>query len=289
MLFVMEVRTFGKTGYSASIIALGGYGIGFIEQAQANEYIELAMEKGVNIIDVAPTYGDAELRLAPFVKEYRDRFFIAEKTAKRTKEGAWEELQQSLDRLQTDYFDLYQFHGVKNVDELDQIFAEDGAMAAFQEAQETGLINYIGITGHADIQVHIEALNRFNFDTVLAPINIASMVSPDPVNDFRPLLDLAQEKNVGVIAIKAIAKSRWTREKDYQTWYEPLDTQEDIDRAVWFTLSQEGVTTYSIAGDYKLWSKVLDAADRFKPLDQKEQEEIINYAKAEDFQPLFPE
>ncbi|MBD3191852.1 MAG: aldo/keto reductase [Candidatus Heimdallarchaeota archaeon] len=285
----MEVRTFGKTGYSASIIALGGYGIGFIEQAQANEYIELAMKKGVNIIDVAPTYGEAELRLAPFVKEHRDRFFIAEKTAKRTKEGAWEELQQSLERLQTDYFDLYQFHGVKNLEELDQIFAKDGAMAAFQEAQETGLINYIGITGHADIRVHIEALNRFDFDTVLAPINVASMAAPDPVNNFRPLLELAREKDVGVIAIKAIAKSRWTREKAYQTWYEPLDTQEDINRAVWFTLSQGGVTTYSLAGDYRLWAKVLDAAERFKPLDQEEQKEIINYANEQEFQPLFPE
>jgi aryl-alcohol dehydrogenase-like predicted oxidoreductase len=285
----VQKRPFGKTNFDVSILTLGGYGVGFIEQEKANPYIEKALDAGLNIIDVAPTYGKAESRLAPFVKQYRDKLFIAEKTAKRTKEEAWDELQQSLKRLGTDYFDLYQFHGVNNLKELDQIFSNDGAMTAFKEAKESDIIKHIGITGHGYIPVHIEALKRFDFDTVLLPVNIASMVSPDPANDYRPLLEMAVEKNVGVIAIKAIAQSRWKREQNYQTWYQPMDKQEEINQAINFTLTQKGVTTYSIAGDYRLWSKILKAGENFKQLDKKEMDKAIDYGKKHNYEPLFPE
>ena len=286
----MEKRMLGKTGHSTTVITLGGFGVGYISQEEANKAIELAMNHGVNMIDVAPSYHDAELRLAPFVKKYRDRFFIAEKTTKRTKEEAWKELHDSLERLGTKYFDLYQFHAVSSMDDLKRIFGKGGAMEAFKEAQETGLIKYIGLTGHADIQVHLKALEYFDFDTFLAPITIGSLVSPYPVNDFRPLLKVARENDIGITAIKAICKGRWkTEERPYRIWYEPLDKQEEIDKGVWFALSQEGVTTYSLAGDINLWPKILDAAERYKKLDEDELKEIVQYGKQHGYTPLFPE
>jgi predicted aldo/keto reductase-like oxidoreductase len=285
----METRRLGKTGYAASILTLGGCGPGMVDQEKADKAVELAMKHGVNVIDVAPTYGDAEERLRPWVKKYRNRFFLAEKTAERTRKEAWEELNSSLKNLGTDHFDLYQFHHVGTVDELNQILGKDGAMEAFKEAKETGLIRYIGITGHEDVTVHMKALERFDFDTVLLPVNIASMVQPNPVNDFRPLLKMARERDVGVIVIKSLLRRRWVGEKQYGTWYEPLDDSKEVGMAINFVLSQDGVTTYSMPCDIALWPSVLEAAERFRRLDEQEQREIVEYAGKHGFKPLFPE
>jgi len=284
----MEVRRLGRTGHHATITMLGGCGLGRIGQEEADKAVELAMEHGVNTIDVAPTYGEAEVRLRPWVERYRDHFFLAGKTQKRTKAEAWEQLNRSLMRLGTDHFDLYQFHAVGTMDELKQILGEDGAIEALKEARETGLIKYIGVTGHADVRVHMRALELFDFDTVLTPVNVASMVNPDPVNDFRPLIKMARDRDVGVIAIKAIQRRRWTGERRYRTWYEPLESPREIDMALWFTLSQEGVTTYSLPCDVGLWLPVLSAAERYRKLNEQEQEDIIRYARKHEFKPLFP-
>jgi len=246
------------------------------------------MDHGVNMIDVAPTYSGAEARLRPWVSKYRHLFFLAEKTAKRTRKEAWEELNSSLKNLGTDHFDLYQFHAVGSTDELNQILGKDGAMEAFTEAKETGLIRHIGITGHADMRVLLKALELFDFETVLAPINASSMAYPDPVNDFRPLLKAAKDRGMGVTAIKGIARRRWVGEKRYSTWYEPLEKPEEIAMAVGFTLSQDGVTTYSMPCDTRLWPPLLQAAERFERLDEKEQAEILRYAREHEFKPLFP-
>jgi predicted aldo/keto reductase-like oxidoreductase len=285
----LEKRKLGKTGHFASILTLGGCAPGMVSQEEADKAVELAMKHGINMIDVAPSYGDAEIRLRPWVEKYRNQFFLAEKTTKRTRKEAWEELHRSLENLETDHFDLYQLHSVSTVSELKQIFGKDGAMEAFKEAKETGLTRFIGITGHADIQVHIKALEMFDFDTVLAPINIASMVHPHPVNDFRPLLKIAKEKDVGVIAIKSMLRRRWVGEKKYRTWYEPIEDANEAEMALRFTLSQEGVTTYSLPCDVKLWPTVLEVAERYRKIDEKEQKEKIEYAQKHLFKPLFPE
>jgi aryl-alcohol dehydrogenase-like predicted oxidoreductase len=285
----LEKRRLGKTEYSASILTLGGCGPGMVSQGEANKSVELVMKHGVNMIDVAPSYGNAEVRLRPWVEKYRGHLFLAEKTMKRTKKEALEELHRSLENLGTDHFDLYQFHAVGTIDELKQIFGKGGAMEAFKEAKETGLIRFIGITGHEDVRVHIKALEMFDFDTVLAPINVASMAHPYPVNDFRPLLKMAKERGIGVIAIKSMLRRRWTGEKKYGTWYEPVEDANEAEMALKFALSQEGVTTYSLPCDVKLWPTVLEAAERFRKVDEKEQEEIIEYARKHLFKPLFPE
>jgi len=286
----LETRIYGKTRANITIITMGGCGIGYVDQNEADKGIMLAMDNGVNMIDVAPTYGNAEIRLNLWIQKYRNHFFLSEKTLKRTKKGAWRQLTRSLERLGTNHFDLYQFHAVSSMEELEQILGEDGAMEAFKEAKETGLIKNIGITGHNDIRVLQKALEKSDdFDTVLLPVCVAAMVNPNPVNDFNTILKIARNKNIGVTAIKAISRGRWKSNPKYTTWYEPLDTQEFVDQAVWFTLSQEGVTTYSLPCDVKLWSLVLEAAKRYKKLNDNELEKIINLARENKFQPLFPE
>jgi predicted aldo/keto reductase-like oxidoreductase len=287
----VETRKLGKIDFNSTIITLGGCGPGYVSQEEADKAVELAFKKHrVNMIDVAPSYGDAEIRLNPWISKYRDKFFIAEKTTKRTKTEAWEELNMSLDKTGAKHFDLYQFHAVGSFEELDTILGKGGAMEAFIEAQETGLIKHIGITGHANIQVLVKALERFDFDTVLAPINAASMTNPHPHNDFRPLLKLAQEKDVGIIAIKSILKRRWkTEDKTYNTWYEPYDQKTDIEKALWFTLSQDGVSTYSLPCDVRLWELILDATERYKKHSLEELKDIIKQVKSVGSSPLFPE
>ncbi|MFX1313734.1 MAG: aldo/keto reductase [Promethearchaeota archaeon] len=285
----MENRIFGKTGAEISIITIGGCGLGYVDQNEADKAIKLAMNYGINIIDVAPTYGDAEIRLNPWIQKYRNKFFLSEKTLKRTKKEAWKQLNKSLAQLGTTHFDLYQFHAVSSMEELEQILGKGGAMEAFKEAKDKGLIKNIGITGHNDMRVLKRALEHSDdFDTVLLPVYVAAMVHPNPINDFKMILKIARDKNIGVTAIKAISKSRWKSEAIYTTWYEPLDTQELVDQAVWFSLSQEGITTYSLPCDVKLWPLVLEAAKRYKKLDDKEQEKIIEFARNTKFKPLFP-
>jgi len=288
MVVLVETRRLGRTGHRATIITLGGCGPGHVSQEEADRAMNLALSHGLNIIDVAPTYGQAELRLRPWIEKYRDRFFIAEKTGKRTRKEAWEELNQSLRNLGTEYIDLYQFHAVGSAGDLEQIFGKDGAIGAFKEARETGLARYIGITGHQDFGVLLKALELFDFDTVLCPINVPSMAYPDPVNDFRPLLRAAKDRDIGVLAIKMILKRRWVGEKRYGTWYEPLDDPKEIEMALRFGLSQDGVTTYSMPCDIKLWPTVLEAAERYRRINEDEQEEIIKYAREHGFKPLFP-
>ncbi len=286
----METRVFGRIGAKVSVIALGGCGPGYVDQEEADKAVKLAMEHGVNMIDVAPTYGLAEQRLNPWIEKYRSRFFLAEKTMKRSKRGALRQLHRSLEKLGTSHFDLYQFHAVSSMEELDQILGNGGAMEAFKEAKETDLIKHIGITAHQDIRVIQKALERSKeIDTVLLPVNAAALAYPHPVNDFRPILRIAQEKNIGVTAIKAISKRRWKTDVSYNTWYEPLDNQELVDQAVWFTLSQGGVTTYSLPCDVKLWSLVLNAAKRYEKFSNQEQESYLKTVRELGYTPLFPE
>jgi len=281
----MEKRRLGRTGHMSSILTLGCYAIGFTPQREADEVMELALEHGVNHLDVAPTYGEAELRLRKWMREHRDDFFLACKTRERTREGAAAEMSRSLERLGVDHFDLYQLHGLDDLGELEVALGEGGAMEAITAAREEGVVSHIGITSHNPLTA-LEALRRFDFDTVLFPLNYILLRHAVPENDYRPLLRLAKERDVGTIAMKAFTKQPWqTEERRYQTWYEPWDTQPEIDRALWFALSQ-GVTTAASAGDPRLFSMIVDAAERYRELSRREQEELV--ASAAGLRPLFP-
>ena len=270
----MEKRRLGKTGQMSTVLTLGGAALGNVTQSEADNAIRLAMDHGINHIDVAPSYGESELRIAPWMTQHRGAFFLGCKTQARDKKGAAESIVRSLQRLQTDHFDLFQFHGVDTIKDLDTIFGANGAMQAVLDAKRQGLLKFVGITGHRP-SVYVEALKRFPFDTVLFPLSRVHAAHFNDDNDFRPLMELAKLKDVGVIAIKAASKRLWPAgERSYNTWYEPFDSQSDIDKSLWYTLSQNA-TTCPMPSDVRLWPLVIDAAERFRPMGQADQEQAL--------------
>jgi len=290
----MERRRLGRTEHLSSVVIFGAAGVGMVDEATAAAALDRAFAAGVNHLDVAPTYGDAELRLGPWLAQHRQNIFLGCKTRERTKEGAAKELRRSLERLGTDYVDLYQLHAVTDLETLEATLAPGGALAAVIEAKEEGLLRYSGITGHGHQApaVFIEALRRFDFDTVMFPLNPVLYANPVYRCDAQRLLACCRDNDVGAQIIKSAAKQPWpdaevTRRVmrmpaaelrvrcPYSTWYEPHDQQEAIDRAVWFALSQPGVTAIASAGDVRIFERVLDAARRLRPLSEAEQEAVI--------------
>ena len=281
----MEKRRLGKTGHMSSILTFGSAALWKVSQAEADAAIELATEHGVNHFDVAPTYGQAEVRLGPWMEKHRNEVFLACKTGQRSKARAWESIKWSLETLRVDSFDLYQFHGVNDLETLNVVVGPGGALEAVLEARDQGLVRYIGITGHRSFTL-VEALNRFDFDTVMFPLNRVLATHRNDWNDFFPLLEAGGRKDVGTLAIKAVAKRPWEAGlRLYQTWYEPFDEQEEVDRSVWYALSQ-GITTVAMPSDLRLWPMVLDAAERLRPLDAGEQANAM--AEVERYKPVFP-
>jgi aryl-alcohol dehydrogenase-like predicted oxidoreductase len=282
----MQKRLLGKIGQESTILSFGGAALHSGTEEMAKEAIGLALNHGINHFDIAPSYGRAEELVGPFIPDIRDRVFLACKTLKRDRKGAEEELRRSLKVLRTDHFDLYQIHGVNKMEDVNQVVAKGGAVEAFIEAKDEGIVNHLGITGHNMIAL-AEALRKFDFETVMFPLNFVLHAHPDPENDYRPILALCEQKGVGAIAIKAVAKRRWEKEEHtYRTWYEPLDQQREIDLALWFTLSHP-ITTAVLPSELKLWPKVIDAAERFRNPTQPEMQELTETAKP--LRPLFPQ
>lgn len=274
----MERRQLGRTGHLSTVVAFGTAGIGRLEQGAADRGIQVVLGHGVNHVDVAPTYGEAELRLRPWMPELRARrIFLGCKTKQRTRETAQAELGRSLERLGTDRLDLYQLHAVCKRHELDECTAKDGALEALLQARSEGLVRWLGITGHTHDapRTHLEALRRFDFDTVMFPLNFVLWADPDYRRDAQALLEACRDRNVGVHIIKSIAKDPWgERPKTHSTWYEPFTDQAIIDQAVAFVLSQP-VTTLCSVGDVTVLPKVLDAAEQFRPLDGAAQASLL--------------
>lgn len=282
----MEKRRLGKTEQMSSVIAFGSAALWKVSQAQADAAIELATEHGVNHFDVAPSYGQAEIRLGPWMQKHHKEVFLACKTTERGKTGAWESIKRSLEMLKVGYFDLYQLHGVNDLETLNVVLSPRGALEAVLEAKEQGLVRHIGITGHRPF-VQIEALNRFDFDTLLFPVNRVLAAHRSDFNDFTLLLEIAQQKDVGTIGIKAVAKRPWEESvmRMYRTGYEPFDEQTEIDKSLWYALNQ-GITTAAMPADLHLWPLVIDAAERFRGMDAGEQEEVVSQVRQ--YRPIFP-
>jgi aryl-alcohol dehydrogenase-like predicted oxidoreductase len=281
----MEKRRLGKTGHMSTILTFGGAALWLVTQKEADEGIAMAVEHGINHIDVAPNYGQAETRLAPWLQKHRNSVFLGCKTMKRTKKEAAEALRLSLATMKVNDFDLYQFHCTDDIKALDIILGPDGAMEAVLEAKQQGLVRYIGVTGHSPAFL-AEAVKRFAFDTVLLPLNRIEAAHPTKFNEYKPLLKLTRQQDMGVMAMKSVAKGPWNTDMHmYKTWYEPVDTQDEIDKGVWFTLNQD-ITTIAMPGDLRLWPMVIDAAERFKPLSAAEQKALLTDAKG--YKPLFP-
>ena len=282
----METRRLGKTGHMGSILIFGSFALFSVEQKQADAALETALEKGINHIDVSPIYGEAEARIGSWIGRNGKQFFLACKTHERSKSVAWENLQRSLETLKVDHFDLFQLHGVDDRDTLNTVLGPGGALEAVLDARDQGLVSYIGITGHQPA-TQKEALDRFDFDTVLFPLNRIHAAHLQDWNDFFPLLETARQKDVGVMAIKSVANGTWDESVStshrYNTWYEPFDEASEIRKSLQYTLSQD-ITSAVMPGDLKLWPMVIDAAESFKSLSEEEEKRIVSQAVR--YQPL---
>lgn len=283
----MEKRCFGRTGHMSTVAIFGAAAFWEVTQAEADVAMERVIAAGVNHVDVAPSYGLAEERLEPWLAGERDRLFLGCKTMERSKAGAAAELRRSLERLQVDAFDLYQIHAVTSMEELDQATGPGGALEAILDAREEGLTCFIGITGHGvdAPAVFLEALRRFDFDSVLFPLNFALYANPTFRHNAEELLRQCHARDVGVMIIKAIAKGPWgDRPKIYNTWYEPFDDAAHIQQTVNLALSQD-VAGLCTVGDVTLLPLFLEACEHFTLLSATQQEALI--ATATEYEPLF--
>ncbi|MBE1443361.1 aldo/keto reductase [Paenibacillus sp. OAS669] len=276
----MLTRQVGRLGHQSSVVMFGAASLGNVTQDEADESISFALQHGINHFDIAASYGDAELRMGPWIPKIRSDIFLATKTGERTKEQAKAQIYRSLERLQTDHLDLLQLHAVGTIEELNKCTAKGGALEALLEAKEEGVVRAIGITGHGHLapSTHQEALNRFPFDTVLLPLNYYLYSLPEYRTAFDALLEEAGRQNTAVRVIKAIAKGPWgeQQERNYATWYEPFDRQEIIDACVHFVLSFQGVAGFASAGDIHLFPKIVDAVERYGSMSDEETVRILS-------------
>jgi aryl-alcohol dehydrogenase-like predicted oxidoreductase len=259
----METIEFGRTGHRSSRVIFGAAALSRMRQERADELLPILDEHGVNHLDVAASYGDAELRLAPWLAGRRDDFFVATKTGDRTGDGARASLERSLERLGTDRVDLIQLHNLVEDDEWDVAHGPGGAVEALVRARDEGLTRFIGVTGHGlrIAAMHRRSLERFDFDSVLLPYNFSLLQDAAYRSDFAALRDMCAERGVAVQTIKSVARRRW-REGDgapHYSWYEPLDDHAAIGRAVRFVLSEPGLFLNS-SSDGRLLRPILEAA-----------------------------
>ena len=287
----METRRFGRSGHMSTIAIFGGAAFhGTISREEAEAALDLAFEAGVNHYDFAAGYGSgmAETRLGPWLERHRESVFVGTKTGQRSYEAAWAEINRSLALLRCDQMDLAQIHGVTDDDDLDAATGPEGALKAMRRARDEGLTRHIGITGHGLLapRLYYEALERFDFDSVLFPINPVLFANPEYRGHAERLLTRCQQRDVGVMAIKSIAKGPWgAQARRWHTWYEPWETQERIQQSVNFALSQPGVTGIPMAGETTLLPLLLQAAENFSPLSDEEQAALI--AGSAELEPIF--
>lgn len=275
---MIEQAPFGRTGHLSTRTLFGAAALGSVTQAEADRTLDVLLEYGVNHIDTAASYGDAELRLGPWMDRYRDQFFLATKTGERTYAKARDQIHQSLERLRVSSVDLLQLHYLVDPQEWEIAMGAGGALEAAIEAREQGLVRFIGVTGH-DVTVaamHKRSLERFDFDSVLLPYNFAMMQNRQYAADFETLIAMCKARNLAVQTIKSIARGGWgDQPHTHATWYEPLTEQVALDKAVHWVLGREGVFL-NTAGDIHLLPKILDAASRYeqRPTDEDMQAEM---------------
>jgi len=281
---MIEKLLFGRTGHWSTRTLFGAAAFSEVKQEEADRTMEVILEYGINHIDTAASYGDAEIRLGPWIEKHRKEFFLASKTEERTYQAAKESIHRSLERLRTDHLDLIQLHAVIEDDELEQALGPGGVVEAAVEARQQGLVRFIGITSHtlhAPV-VHKNALAAFNFDSVLLPYNYMLMKNPQYAADFEALAKICQEKKVAMQLIKTLQRRPWADQPHtYATWYEPFSDQRSIDLALHWVLGRPGVFI-NTAGDIHILPMILDAASRFqKSPSNAEMEEMLRAQQAE--------
>ncbi len=268
----LERRSLGRTGERLSIIGFGGIVVRDATTGQASQRVSEAIEAGINYFDVAPSYGNAEEMLGPALEPYRKGVFLACKTTQRSRDGANAELETSLKRMRTDHFDLYQHHAVTKLEDVEKLLGPGGAMEAFEAARKAGKIRFIGFSAHS-VEAAMALMDRYDFDTILFPFNYATWHA----GNFGPqVLARAEEKKMGILALKALAKGPWEKgvpRRYAKCWYEPFDQPEDAMMGLRFTLSHP-ITAAIPPGDENIFKMAMGLAARFTPLKKEETEAI---------------
>lgn len=277
---------FGRTGHTSTRTLFGAVALGQVTQDEADRTLDLLLEYGINHIDTAASYGESELRIGPWMARYRNQFFLATKTGERTYASAKVSFERSLERLRVDSVDLIQLHYLVDEKEWEIAMGPGGALEYLSEARDKGLVKYIGVTGHdvAVTRMLQKSLERFDFDSVLLPYNYIMMQNPVYAAGFQEVLKMAQARGIAIQTIKAITRRPYHGEQTHAVWYEPLTTQDSIDKAVHWVLGQEGIFLNTV-GDIHLLPKVLDAANRFqaRPSDAEMQAVVAEWG----MEPLF--
>jgi aryl-alcohol dehydrogenase-like predicted oxidoreductase len=268
-------------------VVFGAAALGSVSQKVADETLDVLLRYGVNHIDTAKSYGESEVRIASWLKREPGRFFLATKGDNRDEKGAREDIHRSLDRLGVDHVDLWQIHSLADPIEWDRALSPGGALDAALTAREEGLIKWIGVTGHGSqiAATHRRSLDRFDFDSVLLPYNYITIQSPYYRENFDALVATCHQRNAAVQTIKSIAMRPWMdRDHTRSTWYQPLESPDDIDQAVWWAMGRAGIFLNSV-GDVDLLPLVLDAAARFdRTPGEDEMRALLERSHAE---PLF--
>lgn len=270
---MIPTLAFGRTGHESTRIIFGAAALSDVTQAEADSTLALLEEHGINHVDTAASYGDAELRLGPWLEHSRDTVFLATKTGEREAGPAYDEIRRSLERLRVDHVDLIQLHNLVDESEWETALGPGGALEAAVRARDEGLVRFIGVTGHGVTvaRQHLRSLERFDFDSVLLPYNYPMMQNAQYAADFEELVARCHERNVAIQTIKAITKAPWgDQPHTAATWYEPLREQGPIDMAVSWVLGRDGVFLNTV-GDIHVLPMVLDAAERFdgaRPTDE---------------------
>jgi aryl-alcohol dehydrogenase-like predicted oxidoreductase len=263
---MIGTQPFGRTGHMSTRLIFGAAAFSSVTQAEADRTLDVLLKYGINHIDTAASYGDAELRIGPWMARHRQDFFLATKTGERTYQKARDEFHRSLERLQVDHVDLIQLHYLVDPHEWEVAMGPGGALEAVVEAREQGLTRFIGVTGH-DVSVaamHMRSLERFDFDSVLLPYNYVMMQNPQYAADFESLAAMCQKRNVAVQTIKGVCRRPWgDKPHSRATWYEPLEDQADIDKAVHWILKRPGIFLNTV-GDIHVLPHVLEAGNRFQ-------------------------
>jgi aryl-alcohol dehydrogenase-like predicted oxidoreductase len=285
----MQKRRLGRLGHQSSVLIYGSAALAEVDQDTADASVQLALDAGINHFDVAASYGDAELRLGPWMPTIRDRIFLATKTGLRDRDEAWAQINHSLERLQTDHLDLIQVHSVGELEELDLVTGSGGSLEAVVRARDEGLAGAVGITGHGHQApaTHLEALRRFPFDTVLSPLNYVLGQDPAYLADYQALVAEIQAQDAGLMVIKSASRRNWPEpvEHGYSTWYEPFDDQEPITAAVAWVLSHPEVTGIATPGDVGLLPLLVQAERRLAETSRAEAEAVL--ARAADYSSPF--
>ena len=285
---MIPTHPFGRTGHDSTRVIFGAAALGAVTQEEADQTMEVIVAAGVNHIDTAASYGEAELRLGPFVEQHRDDFFLATKTGERTADAAYAEICRSLEKLRTDHVDLLQLHNLVDEAEWQTAYAPGGALEGAVRAKDEGLVRDLGVTGHGVTvaRQHIRSLEQYDFVSVLLPYNFPMSRNAAYMADFEELMSICAERNVAVQTIKSITRAAWDNdgERFAATWYEPLRDQDAIDTAVGWVLGRSGIFLNTV-GDIHLLPKVLDAASRFssRPSD----DEMARLEAAWEMTPLF--